>query len=76
MNTNKQDEQRQCVDLSPLPQQNQGLVTTENGALIIRYAPVTSLVHPRIPGLHRGAMRISEDFNDPLPDDFWFGASA
>jgi hypothetical protein len=22
--------------------------------------------------MHHGAMRMSEDFNDPLPDDFWY----
>jgi prevent-host-death family protein len=26
---------------------------------------------PRIPGLHAGAGWISEDFDAPLPDDFW-----
>lgn len=28
---------------------------------------------PRIPGLHPGAMQISEDFCAPLPDEFWLG---
>jgi hypothetical protein len=28
---------------------------------------------PRVPGLHAGAARISDDFDDPLPDDFWAG---
>jgi hypothetical protein len=28
---------------------------------------------PRVPGLHAGAAWISEDFDDPLPDDFWAG---
>ena len=26
----------------------------------------------RVLGLHRGAMTTSEDFDEPLPDDFWF----
>jgi hypothetical protein len=30
---------------------------------------------PRILGLHQGAGWISDDFNDPLPDDFWMGKS-
>jgi hypothetical protein len=25
----------------------------------------------RIPGLHPGSIWISEDFDDPLPDEFW-----
>jgi len=27
----------------------------------------------RIPGLHAGMIWVSDDFNDPLPDEFWFG---
>jgi Protein of unknown function (DUF2281) len=26
---------------------------------------------PRILGLNRGAMKISDDFDRPLPDEFW-----
>jgi prevent-host-death family protein len=28
----------------------------------------------RIAGLHQGAVSISHDFNDPLPDEFWTGS--
>lgn len=28
---------------------------------------------PRIPGLHKGQVWMSEDFNDSLPDSFWLG---
>lgn len=28
---------------------------------------------PRILGMHPGAIWISDDFTDPLPDEFWFG---
>ena len=27
----------------------------------------------RMPGLHSGQVWMSEDFNDPLPDEFWLG---
>lgn len=26
---------------------------------------------PRIPGLHRGMGWISDDFNDPIPPEYW-----
>jgi hypothetical protein len=29
----------------------------------------------RLPGLHPGAMQAAEDFDAPLPDDFWMGRS-
>ncbi|HNB72227.1 MAG TPA: prevent-host-death protein [Acidobacteriota bacterium] len=31
------------------------------------------LSSPRIPGLHAGEVWMSEDFNEPLPDEFWMG---
>lgn len=31
------------------------------------------LSSPRIPGLHAGEIWMSEDFNEPLPDEFWMG---
>lgn len=27
----------------------------------------------RIAGLHKGEIWMSEDFNEPLPDEFWLG---
>jgi hypothetical protein len=34
----------------------------------------TDVAHaPRVPGLHTGEVWMSEDFNEPLPDSFWFG---
>lgn len=31
---------------------------------------------PRISGLHAGQWWMSDDFNDPLPDEFWLGEDA
>ena len=28
---------------------------------------------PRVPGLSRGEIWVSDDFDDPLPDEFWLG---
>jgi Protein of unknown function (DUF2281) len=28
---------------------------------------------PRTLGLNRGAMKMSDDFDEPLPDEFWLG---
>lgn len=41
--------------------------------------PVARLIPPepsmleRVPGLHRGDIWASDDFDDPLPDSFWLG---
>ena len=33
----------------------------------------SSELPPRILGLNRGAMKMSDDFDEPLPDEFWLG---
>lgn len=32
-----------------------------------------SLKKQRIAGLNRGTIKLSEDFDNPLPDEFWLG---
>jgi antitoxin (DNA-binding transcriptional repressor) of toxin-antitoxin stability system len=34
-----------------------------------------AVLKPRVPGLHAGTTWISDDFDDPLPDEFWLGES-
>ena len=31
---------------------------------------------PRVAGLHEGQTLISDDFDEPLPDEFWLGKDA
>ena len=40
-----------------------------------RIVPIEAAAGPRRPGLHPGAMKMSEDFDSPLPDEFWTGDS-
>ena len=35
--------------------------------------PVHHSPKPRVVGLHPGSMEMAPDFDDPLPDEFWFG---
>jgi hypothetical protein len=35
-----------------------------------------SALKPRILGLHAGMIWTSDDFDDPLPDEFWLGEDA
>ena len=38
-------------------------------------APVSSTNKPRVAGLHAGSIGASDDFDEPLPDEFWMGGS-
>jgi len=47
------------------------IVFAEGNRPIARLLPLTASSSPRQPGLHKGAIQMSADFDEPLPDDFW-----
>ncbi len=49
------------------------IILTQGEKPIARIVPVGSTLKERIPGLHEGMIWVSDDFDDPLPDDFWTG---
>jgi prevent-host-death family protein len=50
------------------------VIVTEGQVPRARLVPLTA-GHARVPGLHPGAIQTSEDFDAPLPDDFWAGTA-
>lgn len=61
------DRQKQVFDFAEFLVQRQ---EKENGSLT---NAVDSQPRPRLLGLHTGQVWISEDFDEPLPDEFWLG---
>ncbi len=56
------------------------VILYENDQPLIRLTPMTAQplvadepLPPRVLGLHEGQGWISDDFTDPLPDEFWLG---
>jgi prevent-host-death family protein len=50
------------------------VIITDSGKPVARLVPLVA--HPqnkRIPGLHRGTISTSEDFDEPLANEFWLG---
>lgn len=39
----------------------------------VRLVPIAAQQRVRTPGLHRGALRMADDFDAPLPESFWHG---
>lgn len=37
----------------------------------VRLVPVTTALSERTPGLQRGALKMVDDFDAPLPESFW-----
>ena len=50
------------------------VIVTEGNVPYAKLLPLAA-GQTRIPGLHAGAWTIADDFDAPLPDDFWTGES-
>ena len=61
--------QTQLKELLSEVQEGVEVVLTEDSTPVARLVPVT----PRVAGLHAGAISTSDDFDEPLPDEFWTG---
>ncbi|HEX5442686.1 MAG TPA: hypothetical protein VFW87_02605 [Pirellulales bacterium] len=51
------------------------IILTRGETPVARIVPVQAAVTSRVAGLHRGAIETTDDFDEPLPDDFWAGAN-
>ncbi len=47
------------------------IVLTEGTTPLARLVPIALSTTPRVAGLHAGALWTSEDFDEPLPEEFW-----
>lgn len=47
------------------------VILTKKNVPVARLVPVEPDKKQRIPGLHAGASWTSDDFDDPLPEQFW-----
>jgi len=63
-------------ELQDLPAQalggNEGIITNR-GKPVARIVPVAASKKNRVAGRNRGTVWTSEDFDEPLPDEFWLG---
>jgi prevent-host-death family protein len=55
--------------------QGNEILLTESGKAVARLVSISPAARRRVPGLNRGEIWISDDFDDPLPDEFWAGTS-
>jgi prevent-host-death family protein len=49
------------------------IILTEGSTPLARIVPIARAPTPRVAGLHPGAIWTSEDFDEPLPEEFWTG---
>ncbi len=51
------------------------VILSRDGTPLARLAPIVSPDEPRVAGLHQGTIWTSDDFDEPLSDTFWMGAT-
>lgn len=61
------------ADLVELAKREEGLMLLQSGQPVAQMLPLPQVAAPRIAPLHPGAMEAGEDFDAPLPEDFWLG---
>ena len=49
------------------------IILTEDSTPLARIVPLAGAPTPRVAGLHLGTIWTSEDFDEPLPEEFWTG---
>ena len=70
-----QEVQKRWRELLSLVISGQEITVTQAQKPIMRLVPVQTDVKPRVVGLHAGMGWMSDDFDAPLPDEFWAGAA-
>jgi prevent-host-death family protein len=67
--------QTHLAELLSLVSAGTEIILTEGSTPLARIVPMAgATTTPRVAGLHPGALWTSEDFDEPLPEDFWTGA--
>ncbi len=68
--------QTQLGELLTLVLQGTEVVFAKDNMPFARLVPIAKKsAKSRIAGLHKGAIWMSEDFDEPLPDSFWLGTA-
>ena len=66
--------QTHLVELLSLVTAGTEIIFTAGSTPLARIVPMTGATTSRVAGLHLGAIWTSEDFDEPLPEEFWTGA--
>ncbi|HEX7445972.1 MAG TPA: type II toxin-antitoxin system prevent-host-death family antitoxin [Pirellulales bacterium] len=69
------DAQTNLAALVALAASGTEIILTEGSTPVARIVSANGVSQPRVAGPHRGAISASEDFDEPLSDQFWLGES-
>ena len=63
--------QTNLQELLSLVREGTEVILREGTTTLARLVPIALSTTPRVAGLHAGAIWTSEDFDEPLPEEFW-----
>jgi len=66
-------EERLRAEAAQTGQEAEALLQQKVRQLLSTTPPTLETAPPRVAGLNRGQIWVSEDFDAPLPDEFWLG---
>jgi antitoxin (DNA-binding transcriptional repressor) of toxin-antitoxin stability system len=61
-------------ELVSLALEGNEVIISEGDKPVVRLVPFSENVQRRVADLNKGEIWVSDDFDDPLPDEFWAGA--
>lgn len=67
------DAQIRFPELLTFTQEGNEVIIVEDNKPLARLVPINPLDQPRKADLNKGKIRMSEDFDAALPDEFWMG---
>lgn len=67
-----QEAEKRLAELIGLAQQGDVVIARDDQARV-KLVPIPQKANKRVFGEHRGKIRMREDFDAPLRDDFWLG---
>lgn len=68
-----EDAQSKFSELLTFTLEGNEVIIIENSKKLARLIPFSAFDTPRIAGLNKGKIWMSEDFDALLPDEFWMG---
>jgi antitoxin (DNA-binding transcriptional repressor) of toxin-antitoxin stability system len=70
-----QEAEARLLELIALVEQGEEVVITYDDRPKVKLVLLVKPPQKRVFGQHRGQVKMSPDFNDPLPDEFWLSGS-
>ncbi len=70
-----QEAQTRFAEILSLAMEGTEVILVSGSTPIARLVPIVAASKPRIAGLNRGTIWTSDDFDEPLPEDFWMGSA-